>query len=51
MPKKTYALGQNRHIVQDESLCLCASGSAERLEESSIHFATYGEVMLKGRDA
>lgn len=21
MPKKTYALGENRHIVQGESLC------------------------------
>jgi hypothetical protein len=34
-----------------KAFVLCALGSAKRLEESSIHFATYGEVLLKGRDA
>jgi len=38
-------------LFHSKAFVLCALGSTERLEESSTHFATYGEVLLKGRDA
>ena len=35
-------------LFLSKAFVLCALGSAERLEESSTHFATYGRSTAKG---